>query len=517
MFRWFATAGALAMLALPGAAGAQELPLSTGDGVDWSQAEERSTESVQVTGQAPTAPPIVTATQEQPFTPEDVHRLAAASRPQMLAAPGETVTGAPGRSVYFGQVYGQKTVNGQYKLIGCNVEIFSGAPAPTRRINYGVAVACSDPAISGAAASNLVEINPRLLVPLVLGSRFSVYGDNALRYVVEPYTRYREDQLQNIYAWVDLHIAGAVRGQDGWVTQVNGTPSGTECSSIGGSQMRCEIRTYPFAFLPRESYDCGSGDVCDTVKTSLAQAQQNVQYAQNLFDQYHDYVMANYASEPEVPLAEPETGVEEVDAESGEPAGEWAALPRDIGRLVDSGALTLEQGIQRAEAQAPVAASAAAPVVNCSAKISRKIGGVRTIHTEGPELKARRVLWWVRKACRGLPAFAFRGNPDLVLNKPLGYLVKYGNAYNDAVGVGPDGRARLTVRSEHLEIGNRRGKRVKWHSTVELPDAYTWAHDKPFGNLSGINEDLTKCHRESTQYPAYLNVLKCVIYSTAFK
>lgn len=180
-----------------------------------------------------------------------------------VATDNRSILGQPGQSIYFGQVYGSK--NGA--AIGCNVDIASDVPDPTRGITYGIALSCNNPAIHGTGISHLGEASPTPLRGLQAGSFFGVSGgyDLPINYRSPPqyYSRESETQTEQIYAYFDLTIDG-VDGVDGWLTPPaqGGAVSQIKCNSILKRTLTCELVSDPFPFVPNGSTRCASGDAC---------------------------------------------------------------------------------------------------------------------------------------------------------------------------------------------------------------------------------------------------------------
>ncbi len=182
-----------------------------------------------------------------------------------------TVLGAPGTSLYFGQVFALR----YGKLVGCNVELFSDTPRPTRYIHYGLALQCNA-GIDGWGIAHLGEAAPRPLTPLDAGHMFNVAGSpdpNRLQtfYYVEDFTRSLpapytgEEQLEQIYSFFTLTVAGRA-GTDGWLTHPVSTGETAECNGQLTLRLTCGVVSKPFAFIPGDSVRCDTdGAVCESV------------------------------------------------------------------------------------------------------------------------------------------------------------------------------------------------------------------------------------------------------------
>lgn len=396
---------------------------------------------------------------------EDLSRVQpklAASNSQLAEFPQVTLAGIA--------VYGQAGTGGT--PVGCVVGAATGTPDTDygnfRYIGYSGSVWCP----SGGRGNISIHITDVSLVDattnltLASGPPWGPYMQEGEGGTTGGfYTRRTDTQLQYIKVRAYMEIVGGATGSgNGWHV----VPSG--CVAESRLKVRCDVRSPAFAFVPTP-HESDSAPML-TGATAIG-------------------------------------GVGDVD--DGEEVGRFFALPGGLTEQVESGAMTF------AEAKVE-AAALQSPVIECNASISKKIGGVGVVYPLEPDLQLRKVLWWVRHTCVGAAALAFRGNPDLVRGYDLGYLLQYGAPYNAAIGSGPDGRIRLIERNHWYEpVPPRRSKRVKWHSTIELPSPYSWLSDDPLTGQRFVDGAPSGCDRSSNTYPSYLNLLKCTLYSYRFK
>lgn len=169
---------------------------------------------------------------------------------------GAAVTGAPGHTIYFGQVL---ATNVHGTTVGCNIEITTSTPNATRRIRYGQYITCTDQAISGQGIAHLGEVVPTPLKPLQSGQFFGVTGDNVLRGSPPQYfTRTLEYQHEQVFAFFTVNITSGK-----WFTQPATNGGTVECTPTGTSTMTCALATIPFAFVAADRATCDNGDICE--------------------------------------------------------------------------------------------------------------------------------------------------------------------------------------------------------------------------------------------------------------
>lgn len=170
-----------------------------------------------------------------------------------------TISQKPGTSLYFAQIYGQKfESNGNLTIVGCNIELINATPNPSRNIQWGMAVSCSHPAITGTLISHLGEAVPNPLTALAQGSFVDVYGGygNLYYWASHDYHRRLEYQQQQVYGYITAKIAGRV-GADGWYTQPSSSGELVRCNnSLGQLRLVCEIISTPYNFTLDESIPC---------------------------------------------------------------------------------------------------------------------------------------------------------------------------------------------------------------------------------------------------------------------
>lgn len=146
-----------------------------------------------------------------------------------------------------------------------------------------------------------------------------------------------------------------------------------------------------------------------------------------------------------------------------------------------------------------------------------KVGGVRTIHREGPDFKARTIRWRGTQTCTGgVQAIYLKGYSFLDrVNYNVWSLFGEGSNYRRAA----TGRVmRASTRGGVLEAGRRRAKRVHWRAVTEVPPPYQWVNDMPYGKLHGISRKRSRCKRYvASTFPAYLNGLTCLLHGYRFR
>ncbi|HEX8075380.1 MAG TPA: hypothetical protein VF545_10415 [Thermoleophilaceae bacterium] len=215
---------------------------------------------------------------------------------------------------------------------------------------------------------------------------------------------------------------------------------------------------------------------------------------------------------PGAPPAEPSTERDDLDDATATSEGSWLALDEAAAQAYEAGRLTLPNAIA-------LSATNGRPPYHCNASMSKKVGGVREIHTEGGGTeKMRTIRWAYKETCTGgQQVIHLKGHS--FLNR-LGsdksfHLYSIGKSY-DTTPSGPVMQVR--VGDATIE-GQKRGiKQVEWHAVSEVPAPYQWINDEPFGHLSGVNDDKTHCSRyPNSTSPRYLGILSCVIYGHQFR
>lgn len=259
---------------------------------DWSAAEQH-TPGEAGTASATIKPPLIDlslpdgATIEEALAtlPDDVQKLVKHGVSVNTAAAGlpGTVLGEPGTSLYFAQIYALR----YGRLVGCNIELFTDTPAPTRNITFGIATSCSDPGIYGQNIAHLGEVLPRPLTPLANGNFYGYAGaatsptyyrtEYFTRGLPAPYTG--EEQLEQVFGFTSAHVDGRP-GVDGWLTDPVSTGEQVSCRGVLTLDSVCAIASKPFAFAVGSNLNCATGVVCAApvnaaaaVSAALTQAQ----------------------------------------------------------------------------------------------------------------------------------------------------------------------------------------------------------------------------------------------------
>jgi hypothetical protein len=162
----------------------------------------------------------------------------------------------------------------------------------------------------------------------------------------------------------------------------------------------------------------------------------------------------------------------------------------------------------------------AKPVYTCQARMNWKVGEVRWVDVDpneaGPPTPKWTVRWRHTQRCTGGDqVMQFKGYS--FLNRLRGFWRRHasGQSY-DSLKVGSV--MRKSVLNKTIEIGSRQRKRILWKTTMVAPPGYQWANDEPFTDQKGIDEDASSCKRFSDSgYPAYLNGIRCTLYSHVFR
>lgn len=221
------------------------------------------------------------------------------------------------------------------------------------------------------------------------------------------------------------------------------------------------------------------------------------------------------ATDP-VPYAEPQLIESDsmcTDDCAGEPVGSMVAVDASVDKKIQSGDLTLLQGLLATDVQR-------VPPVNCQAWIARKAGRLQEIQTldpNDPPLKGWTVRWRGTMRCIG-GTVALEGLSRLFRARPYGGydVVADGSEYMSAGGGVVEGQ----TKGKWLEPSTRKRKYVLWVATLEVPSPYSWANKEPLGDMKGINERKSDCELTNTPYPntpRYLNTAICSLYSNRFK
>lgn len=244
--------------------------------LDWDSAPKALTEFPSAGGVAPVGPlpGIAPPTGVKP--------------PNVIQASPSPVLNVPqgGKTLYFGQIYGQRVIDGQIKLVGCNIEIYTSTPAPTRTITYGLGLQCNRTDVRGTGIAHLGEY-PNIRA-LGAGSEFNINRNGGGQFEYSPYQRWdreSETQLQRVYAYFSLTIDG-LDNVDGWLTAptAGGAADTVRCSSTLKRNLTCEIITTGYPFVLDDNFSCTSGEVCSLAKSVTDTANRVVADVQRTAD-----------------------------------------------------------------------------------------------------------------------------------------------------------------------------------------------------------------------------------------
>jgi hypothetical protein len=214
-----------------------------------------------------------------------------------------------------------------------------------------------------------------------------------------------------------------------------------------------------------------------------------------------------------IPPAPPSGEDDQVDDETSMFAGSWVGLDGEAALQLQAGEITLEQALAQSEL-------AGRPPYHCSARIGWKVGGVTTIHTEGPDPKLRTVRWSGTTTCTGGQQAVFMFGYSFLDRLDGNVWRRYadGSSYSDV----PDPPImKEGTRGKAFEPPRRKPKRVQWKANIELPPPYQWANEDPLGDMRGVNEERSDCDLYSAVAegtgPRYLNGLDCRLYGHRFR
>ena len=195
--------------------------------------------------------------------------------------PGYSILGVPhAQTLYHATILAGKVVNGVQQDAICYFEIFTGTPQATRYIKYGVAFSCNQPWIHGRIAAGLGSINDpnnandTTVGEYPLGTTDAPYVENGFVYyglvsTTAYYSRTFEQQLENIYGYLDLYVDNP-GPNDNFLGQPGGAGAydSYNCAGANTPHVICQIVTAPFTFVPTDDTQCVNGDACGTVASA---------------------------------------------------------------------------------------------------------------------------------------------------------------------------------------------------------------------------------------------------------
>ena len=277
--------------------------------------------------------------------------------------PGYSILGIPhAQTLYHATILAGKKVNGVQQDAICYFEIVSGTPSATRDIMYGVGFSCNQPWIHGAIAAGLGGINypsGTTVDEHPLGTTTAPEVENGFVYyglvsATAAYSRTFEQQLENIYGYLDLYVDNPAPG-DNFLGQPGGSGAydSYSCAGADTAHVLCQIVTDPFTFVPTDNTtSCASGDACDQASGAVSDATS--------------YAVGQAADDPATP-ADPNTPADDALANQGyeaDPTGTLFGesgvgvpatvslymLPKSYARRVSAGRMSVDQATAAATA-----------------------------------------------------------------------------------------------------------------------------------------------------------------------